>query len=154
MIHLVVAVLVVLLGACGGDSETAAVRTPAAPRLTPTATPTSESGIVSRGARVFSPSPAEEGTTEPAPAESPEPPAQSEPSAGCLEAWGAFGAINDFQDSLEDVVPTLFACSNVKEWIQAGKATPGHSLIVARLTAENLCRGQPGAEGAPVCESL
>lgn len=66
----------------------------------------------------------------------------------------AFAAIDDLQDSLEDAIPTLFDCSDVAEWISTCKGTPGHSLIVARGTAKNLCRSQEDVENAPVCESL
>lgn len=79
---------------------------------------------------------------------------EPEPPTACEQAWSQFGAINDFQDSLEDAVPTLFACSDVDEWVRVGKDTPGHSLIVARATAKNLCRFQPGTKTAPVCTSL
>lgn len=56
--------------------------------------------------------------------------------------------------STTGVIAALTLSSFVKEWIQAGEATPGHSLFVIRLTAENVCRGQKGTQGAPVCESL
>jgi hypothetical protein len=57
-------------------------------------------------------------------------------------------------DSLDDLEPTLFACSDVHEWIAAGKSTPGHTMIVARQTTENRCRFQKGVEESPVCRSL
>jgi hypothetical protein len=125
-----------------GRAQSHIPTSPTAPAVT--AEPTTPTPTETTPTEVETTTPEEEETT----------PAQREPSARCLESWQQFGAIDDLQDSLKDVVPTLFACANVNEWIQAGEATPGHSLIVARLTAENLCRGQEGAQGAPVCKSL
>jgi hypothetical protein len=74
--------------------------------------------------------------------------------SACESSWQAFAAIDDMHDSVEDAVPTLFACHDRREWIGAGKATPGHSFVVAKVTAANLCRYQKNVEEAAVCHSL
>ncbi len=75
-------------------------------------------------------------------------------STPCERAWESFAAIDDLHDSLEDAVPTLRACADVEEWIRVGNATSGHSLLVGKPTAKNLCRFQAGAKGSSVCTSL
>src|SRR5205809_710243 len=72
----------------------------------------------------------------------------------CEQAWATFATIDDMHDTLSDAVPTLFACPTLSEWLQAGNRTPGDTLIVARVTAENLCRYQESAKNAPLCQSL
>jgi hypothetical protein len=75
-------------------------------------------------------------------------------STPCERAREAFAAIDDLHDTLEDAIPTLHACSDFNEWDRVGNATSGHNLVVAKVTAKNLCRFQSGTQGAPVCESL
>jgi hypothetical protein len=77
--------------------------------------------------------------------------ADQDSSTACEQAWQAFAAIDDMQDSLSDAVPTLSACSSVDEWIRVGSETPGHSLIVNEGTLDNLCRYEDEAAGAPLC---
>jgi hypothetical protein len=75
-------------------------------------------------------------------------------SSSCQGAWQSFADIDDLHDSLEDAVPTLFACSTFEEWRAGGESVQGHSLLVIKTTARNLCQFQAGAEGAPVCDDL
>jgi hypothetical protein len=75
-------------------------------------------------------------------------------SSDCLNEWQSFADIDDLHDTLEDAVPTLFACSSFEEWRAGGESVQGHSLLVIKTTARNLCRYQAGAEGAPVCDDL
>jgi hypothetical protein len=72
----------------------------------------------------------------------------------CERAWDDFAAIDDFHDSYRAATPTLFACQSVEEWVAVGRATPGHSMRPARITAANICRYEEDVRSAPVCRSL
>jgi len=72
----------------------------------------------------------------------------------CERAWQDFAAIDDFHDRVKAAVPTLRACRSLEEWIQVGRATPGHRLLPARTTAVKMCRYEDGVQSAPVCRSL
>jgi hypothetical protein len=51
-------------------------------------------------------------------------------------------------------VPTLRACQSLEEWIQVGRATPGHRLLTTRITALRMCRYEKEIRTASVCRSL
>jgi hypothetical protein len=77
----------------------------------------------------------------------------STPTA-CERAWQDFAAIDEFHDRIRAAVPTLRACRSVEEWVQVGRATPGHRLLPTQVTAEKMCRYEDGVRSAPVCRSL
>ena len=72
----------------------------------------------------------------------------------CERAWQDFAAIDDFHDRIRAAVPTLRACRSVEEWVQVGRATPGHRLLPSEVTAEKMCRYEAGLHNAAVCRSL
>ncbi len=72
----------------------------------------------------------------------------------CERAWQDFAAIDDFHDRVKAAVPTLRACHSLEEWIQVGRATPGHRLLPVKTTAVKMCRYEEGVRSAPVCRSL
>jgi hypothetical protein len=76
------------------------------------------------------------------------------PLTACERAWRDFAAIDDFHDRVRAAVPTLHACQSLKEWIRVGRATPGHRLRPAKITAVKMCRHEEGVRSAPVCRSL
>jgi hypothetical protein len=82
-------------------------------------------------------------------------PSAGSPRTSCEKAWDDFAAIDDFHDSYRAATPTLFACRSVEEWIAVGRATPGHSMRSARVTAIGICRyEEEEVRSAPVCRSL
>jgi hypothetical protein len=72
----------------------------------------------------------------------------------CERAWQDFAKIDAFHDSYRAATPTLFQCRSLDEWVAVGRATPGHSLLPARITATNICRYEEEVRSAPVCRSL
>src|SRR4051812_13355468 len=76
------------------------------------------------------------------------------PLTACERAWQDFAAIDDFHDRVRAAVPTLHACGSLEEGIRVGRATPGHRLLPAKITAVKMCRNEAGVRSAPVCRSL
>lgn len=110
------------------------------------------------GETVSAPSPSTTMTEEPAPEPSEEPtvePTQEPalPTGACDAAFAEAAAVDEMQDTVEDLYPAAHACTSVEDWAAASERNPGAIDVDPEVFLGNMCLS-PEVADAHLCTDV